>query len=201
NIVWVDLSSITDRINRTASTACIGEKKSNHLLWWRECRNNATKRKFAQCITSENAIYIYDGHDLFSIVKLDTSNSILQPNSSFIVLDTLTFTWSSPTISTGDKSGNITNDIFLLDVSLKDNYKWSTVFDPAKLLQYIPATTDIMSAPTSNSLSVNFGALIGGTFVGITGLIIISAVSAIMVKRYGHYPTFISQEETSHQIE
>ncbi|CAG8682901.1 2865_t:CDS:2, partial [Cetraspora pellucida] len=343
NIVWIDLSSIEGRINRTASTACIGANKNQIIYFsggavavgenftsifdittqkWstpKTSRNfNAIERKFVQCITSGNSIYIYGGFDdLFSIVKLDTSdsnfvwsiyyagmiaplglmgysatlinnasilyiggrlhfNSLVDlsynsldklpmynidnniwslvvsyflcskvipqftltfrnrsiqnepPFFSFIALDTLKFTWSSPTISTGGsqyqlvrftslligayvliafgidhKSGNFTNEIFLLDVSLKDNYKWSTTFNPAKSLQSIPATTDISSTPTSNVLndssSVNFGAIIGGTFAGIAGLIIISAISVIMVKRYGHSPTFISQEETSHQ--
>ncbi|CAG8787081.1 3501_t:CDS:2, partial [Cetraspora pellucida] len=330
NIVWVDLSSIAGRINRTASTACIGSNKNQIIYFsggavavggnftsifdittqkWSTPETsgnfNATERKFDQCITSGNSIYIYGGYDdLFNMVKLDTSdsnfvwstyyagmiaplglvgysatlinnasilyiggrlyanswvdlsynlldkntsgnipysrsnhgavfisqyNQILifygQPSSSFIALDTLKFTWSSPTISNGGsqyqlirctslligayvliafgqdhKSNNFTNDVFLLDVSLKNNYQWSMTFDPTKLLQSISATTDMSSTPTSNILndssSVNFGAIIGGTFAGIAGLIIISAVSVIMVKGYGNSLNFISQEET-----
>ncbi|CAG8750981.1 35694_t:CDS:2, partial [Gigaspora margarita] len=152
------------------------------------------------------------------------------PDSSFIALDTLNFVWSYPTILNNGGSpyqlirftsiligayiliafgndhisDNLTNDVLLLDVSQKDNYKWSTSYNPTKRFQSISTTTPIMS-PTSNishdSLSVNIGAIIGGVFGGIAGLIILSTAAVIAIKRYGNPPLFTSEEVTSNQPE
>ncbi|CAG8837378.1 16218_t:CDS:2, partial [Gigaspora margarita] len=104
-------------------------------------------------------------------------------------LDTLTFIWTIPVILNSggplrylvehtatlieayiliafgfylnDKGAldSSTSDIFLLDVSHKDNYKWVTTYDPINSIQPIPAS------PTSPS-NINIGAVIAGTIVG-----------------------------------
>ncbi|CAG8839077.1 23233_t:CDS:2, partial [Gigaspora margarita] len=108
-------------------------------------------------------------------------------------LDTLTFTWTIPVIlnSGGPRrclvrhtatligayvliafgfyltdEGRITSsDIFLLDVSHKDSYKWVTTYDPINSIQPIPTSP---TSPTSPS-NINIGTVIAGAI----GLLII----------------------------
>ncbi|CAG8458057.1 5096_t:CDS:2 [Dentiscutata heterogama] len=153
------------------------------------------------------------------------------PDSSFVALDTLNFVWSYPSVSINNGlqyqlirftsiligayiliafgndhiSDNFSNNVFLLDVSQKNNYKWSTSYDPTKQLQSITTTTTSVISPTSNishdSLPVNIGAIIGGIFGGIAGIIILSTAAVIAIKKYGNPPLFTSEEETSNQPE
>ncbi|KAF0371050.1 galactose oxidase [Gigaspora margarita] len=119
-------------------------------------------------------------------------------------LDTLTFIWTIPVILNSggplrylvehtatlieayvliafgfylnDKGAldSSTSDIFLLDVSHKDNYKWVTTYDPINSIQPIPAS------PTSPS-NINIGAVIAGTIVGgIIGMIIGSVMTRLL---------------------
>ncbi|CAG8632343.1 5438_t:CDS:2, partial [Diversispora eburnea] len=134
-------------------------------------------------------------------------------NNSIMALDILKFVWSIPTISNTGSSGNLnynfTNNMFLLDVSQKDSYKWVTSYELTKSFQLtstasipiskIPSTS-VFSSNTSNTLPINYGAIIGGTIEGITELIILSTVAVIVIKRYGHPPNFFTlQEEESNQ--
>ncbi|CAG8634503.1 19967_t:CDS:2, partial [Racocetra fulgida] len=96
---------------------------------------------------------------------------------------------------------NSTNNVFLLDVSQKDNYKWTISYDPTKSLQSIStakSTSTSTISNVSNESSVNVGAIIGGTFGGIAGLIILTAAAVLIVRRYS-YQHFTSQEESSNE--
>ncbi|CAG8749987.1 18109_t:CDS:2, partial [Gigaspora rosea] len=66
-----------------------------------------------------------------------------------------------------DEGVLISSDIFLLDVSHEDSYKWVTTYDPINSIQPIPAS------PTSPS-NINIGAVIAGSIVGgiFVGMII-----------------------------
>ncbi|CAG8534503.1 9470_t:CDS:2 [Diversispora eburnea] len=157
------------------------------------------------------------------------------PDNSIMALDTLKFVWSIPTISNiggsqnnlnrfnsiligtyiliafGISDNDYTNNMFLLDVSQKDSYKWVTSYDPTKSTSttstptpstsvYSPTTSTTSTTPFTSTTPINFGAIIGGTIGGIAGLIILSTVAFITIKRYGHSPNFFtSQEEESNQ--
>ncbi|CAG8802840.1 26161_t:CDS:2, partial [Gigaspora margarita] len=113
-------------------------------------------------------------------------------------LDTLTFTWTIPVILNSggplrllvghtatligayvliafgyyltDEGPLTSSDIFLLDVSHKDSYKWVTIYDPINSIQPIPAS------PTSPS-NINIGAVIAGAI----GLLIIGMILGGMI--------------------
>ncbi|CAG8513784.1 6738_t:CDS:2, partial [Dentiscutata heterogama] len=104
------------------------------------------------------------------------------PDSSIMALDTHKFEWTSPTISNGGPSAtlrqftsiligtyifiafgasnvegkNSTNNVFLLDVSQKDNYKWVTSYDPTKTFQSTSITSDTSkdSSPINPSKTI-----------------------------------------------
>ncbi|RIB18464.1 hypothetical protein C2G38_1346290 [Gigaspora rosea] len=118
-------------------------------------------------------------------------------------LDTLTFTWTIPVILNSggplrcledhtatlvgayvliafgyyqtDEDVLISSDIFLLDVSRKDSYKWVTIYDPINSIQPVPAS------PTSTS-NFNIGSVITGT-IGVTIGMIIGGVIMIFLNR------------------
>ncbi|CAG8830311.1 7069_t:CDS:2, partial [Gigaspora margarita] len=78
---WTDLSSISGRIMRTFSTACISEINKGQIIYFSgkdiatSGNFTAVERKSAQCIASGNEIYIYSGYDdLFNMIKLDALN-------------------------------------------------------------------------------------------------------------------------------
>ncbi|CAG8518460.1 22679_t:CDS:2 [Gigaspora margarita] len=109
-------------------------------------------------------------------------------------LDTLTFTWTIPVILNSggplkrltrhtatligayvliafgfyitDEGRFTSSDIFLLDVSHKDSYKWVTIYDPINSIQPIPTSP---TSPTSPS-NISIGVAIAGS--GIIGMII-----------------------------
>ncbi|CAG8780605.1 13689_t:CDS:2, partial [Racocetra persica] len=146
------------------------------------------------------------------------------PNPSIapiVALDTLKFEWSNPIISSnggssvtlrrftsilvgayiliafgssGTSGVNATNNVLLLDISQKDNYKWATLYDPTKSLQSISTAKPTISDSSNNS-SINVGAIIGGIFGGIAGLIILSVAAILIVRRYG-YQHFTQKEES-----
>ncbi|CAG8779747.1 42862_t:CDS:2 [Gigaspora margarita] len=169
---------------------------------------------------------------------------ILYGNSSdepIMALDTLTFEWSIPTIKNdggptiglirftsiligtyifiafGSFNGsgiNSTNNIFLLDVSQKNNYEWVDSYDSTKQFQSVPTatTTHSQSVPTattthsatSNTSSYNngafynsIGAMIGIAFGAIAGIIILSAAAVLIVRRYGHPVFYHAPQEGS----
>ncbi|KAF0413127.1 kelch repeat protein [Gigaspora margarita] len=109
-------------------------------------------------------------------------------------LDILTFTWTIPVILNSggplrclvdhtatligayvliafgyyqtDDDEFTSSDIFLLDVSQKDSYKWVTTYDPINSIQPIPASP---TSPTSPS-NINIGAVIAGTIGVVIGM-------------------------------
>ncbi|CAG8639365.1 11883_t:CDS:2, partial [Cetraspora pellucida] len=154
-------------------------------------------------------------------------------DNSIMALDTLKFVWSVAAISNiGGSSSSLysfsstlvgayvliafgrynnyvhpaTNNIFLLDISQKDNYKWVTAYDPTKQLQPIqpiqPIPTTSASSPSNDSPS-NIASIIGATFGGLAGLIVLITIAVLIVRRYG-YPShpdirLHEQEISSHQ--
>ncbi|CAG8622932.1 14852_t:CDS:2, partial [Gigaspora rosea] len=60
-----------------------------------------------------------------------------------------------------DEGQLTSSDIFLLDISHKDCYKWVTTYDPINSIQPIP-TSPTSPTPPSN---INIGAVIAGMIV------------------------------------
>ncbi|CAG8656530.1 19870_t:CDS:1, partial [Racocetra fulgida] len=80
----------------------------------------------------------------------------------------------------------ISPDVFALDVSSNDNYKWVTAYDPVNSITPIPTPT-VSPTPSSKSTTsntnfgVNIGAIIGGVIGGIAGLILLSCTAIIVI--------------------
>ncbi|CAG8514367.1 4421_t:CDS:2, partial [Cetraspora pellucida] len=128
-------------------------------------------------------------------------------NISIYALDTLTFTWSIPKILNSGGSVQIlthhtstligsyiliafglyinsglgSSDVFLLDVSHYDNYKWETTYDPAKLFQPAPTQTIGSSSTLNNQQNINIVVIIGEVIGGISGLILLSTAAIIII--------------------
>ncbi|CAG8752438.1 3810_t:CDS:2 [Cetraspora pellucida] len=148
-------------------------------------------------------------------------------NSPIVALDINQFKWSTPTISNGgpnftlrrftsiligtyifiafgasDINGiNSTNNVFLLDVSKKDNYVWVTLYDPTKKFTLtstlMPSMTfNASSSGTQSNTPSNAGTIIGIAFGAIAGLIILMTAAVLIVKRYGH-PLYYSDPQRS----
>ncbi|CAG8530679.1 4711_t:CDS:2 [Dentiscutata heterogama] len=167
-------------------------------------------------ISQFNQILIFYGYSSYSTM-------------SIMALDTLKFEWSIPTIKNAGgptiglrrftsiligtyvfiafgalntNGNNSTNNVFLLDVSQKNNYEWVTSYDPIKSFQSVPTTT-IPSATSSASPSNNVTAsnlsnnikIIGIVFGAISGLIILSAVAILIIRRFCHTHSFTLQDD------
>ncbi|CAG8782894.1 27512_t:CDS:2, partial [Gigaspora margarita] len=151
-----------------------------------------------------------------------------------IALDTLTFAWSIPNISNTGIGGpqqilrwhsstligayvliafgylypttkrTSSSDIFLLDVSRADEYKWVTSYDPNKTFQPITTTSYDPAKPTTTLIittnNINIGTIIGIT-IGIVGLLLL-AIIAILIFRNKYTllnTTSLKNEVTDHQ--
>ncbi|KAF0413128.1 galactose oxidase [Gigaspora margarita] len=141
-------------------------------------------------IPQHNRILLFYGADDITINSLDTFTwtipVILNSGGPLrrLVGHTATMIGAYVLIAFGfyltDEVPLTSSDIFLLDVSHKDSYKWVTTYDPINSIQPIPAS------PTSPS-NINIGIVIAGTI----GLLII--VVAQFPKSYfltGHLPDF-----------
>ncbi|CAG8622917.1 14851_t:CDS:2, partial [Gigaspora rosea] len=135
-------------------------------------------------------------------------------------LDTLTFTWTIPVILNSggplrcledhtatlvgayvliafgyyqtDEDVLISSDIFLLDVSRKDSYKWVTIYDPINSIQPVPAS------PTSTS-NFNIGSVITGT-IGVTIGMIIGGIPTSPCERAGEEMKWVQCVILGHKI-
>ncbi|KAF0557648.1 galactose oxidase [Gigaspora margarita] len=109
--------------------------------------------------------------------------------------DTLTFTWTIPVIlnAGGPLRGLVghtstligayvliafgyyltndgklaSSDIFLLDVSHKDSYKWVTTYDPINSIQPIPTSPTSPTTPSNISIGAAIAGMIGSGIIGI----------------------------------
>ncbi|CAG8574571.1 14481_t:CDS:2, partial [Acaulospora morrowiae] len=85
-----------------------------------------------------------------------------------------------------------TNNIFLLDVSKKNNYKWVKTYYPPGYV-----SPNVTTTPNSEATN-NIGVIIGGTIGGIVGLVVVVIIVLVIRKKYC-FSASDSQGITNHQ--
>ncbi|CAG8661985.1 19967_t:CDS:2 [Cetraspora pellucida] len=149
------------------------------------------------------------------------------PQGPIVSLDITTLTWSTPTISNNGLSQGLfwhtstlfdkyiliafgeyvdyqpLNNIYLLDISQKNNYKWVNIYNPSvstttslSITSQIPTYTSI-SPDNKTESNLNFGLIIGlalGGFIAVAVIILLSCIFCCVHRRnylrygydYGH---------------
>ncbi|RIB28876.1 hypothetical protein C2G38_2156858 [Gigaspora rosea] len=118
----------------------------------------------------------------FNNVHLERSEYIFEPE--FAMRHTATLIGAYVLIAFGfyltDEGRFTSSDIFLLDVSHKDSYKWVTTYDPINSIQPIPTSPISPTSPTP-PLNINIGTVIAGAIgLLIIGMIIGSVITGLL---------------------